>query len=643
MGEQLQKKIAFFVRQGADDFLEDIVLKLQGNFEIRKVTINSNEELKLINQGMAWADISWFEWCDNLVAYGSKLPIAKDRKIICRLHSYEAFIKYPAYVNWSSVDKVIFVSENIMNYVLENFSIDKAKAVCIPNGVNMNKWTYLERQPGFKVAYVGYINYKKGAMLLLHAFKALYERDNRYKLYIAGKFQDPRDSMYFEQMIRELGLQDNYYFEDWQVDLEGWLKDKDYILCTSLLESQNMSVMQAMASGIKPIVHNFVGAKAIYPEKYVWNTIDEAVEMIAEKDYNSPEYRSYIENNYSLEKQLESIKQVFDAMPSAENKTADFDYYNYWSKRLNSRFNLEGVGYIGLGDEHNRLLYQGRLEALEAVLNIAFDNLADKRVLELGPGIGIFTEYFKDKGVKDYSGIDIVEKSVLEMSKKFPNYRFMQGDITEDIYYSGKYDLIFASSVLLHLTNEVNYEKTLCNLSNHLADAGVIILIDPITMIKTKSASAHVVIRDINDINHVLDREELQLSMMLPIAFFLNYPFDNALLRAEGKSALEAFQTVSHLFKLNEFSDEDKKLMGRYIFNREKKLIHDSGIGLSEKLLIIQKKGNPQISIDMKDVYHIESIEAAISDAGEVLRKNNTMSHPIFEKLEELLQKMQKR
>ncbi len=641
MGEQLLKKIAFFVRQGADDFLGDIIFKLQDDFEIRKVNIISNEDIKQISEVMEWADICWFEWCDSLIAYGSKLPIAKDRKIICRLHSYEAFIKYPAYVNWSNVDRVIFVSEDIMRYVLDTFGIEKEKAICIPNGVNLSKWNYLERQPGFKVAYVGYINYKKGAMLLLHAFNALYEKDQRYKLYVAGRFQDPRDSMYFEQMIRELKLQDNYFFEDWQEDLASWLMDKDYILCTSLLESQNMSVMQAMASGIKPIIHNFVGAKAIYPEKYVWNTIDEAVAMITNEEYNSSEYRGYIEENYSLEKQLKAIRLEFDEVVKKEKKPMEFNYHNYWSRRLNSRFNLEGVGYIGLGDEHNRLLYQGRLEALEKVLNIAFDGLEDKRVLELGPGIGIFTEYFKDKGVRDYSAIDIVEKAVLEMSKKYPDYRFIQGDITEDIYYSGEYDLIFASSVLLHLTNEGSYEKTLNNLSKHLADGGVIILIDPVTVIEAKSASPHVVIRDISYINKALDQTELQLCTMLPISFYMNYPFDYELLPTEGKSALAAFQTVSQLFKLKEFSEDDKKLMGRHIFNRERKLLHDSGIGLSEKLLVIQKKGIQQLSIKIEDVYHIESIEATISETGEELRKSNIMSHPIFEKLEKLLQNMQ--
>ncbi|WDU83958.1 glycosyltransferase [Caloramator sp. Dgby_cultured_2] len=150
-------------------------------------------------------------------------------------------------------------------------------------------------------------------MLLLHTFKAIYDKDNRYKLYIAGEFQDERYVLYFNQMIKELGLENNVFFEGWQNDLDKWLEDKNYILCSSLLESQNLSVMQAMAKGIKPIIHNFVGAKYIYPEYLLFNKIDDVLIML-NLDYNSNFYREYIKNNYSLIKQISLLKKVFNKL-----------------------------------------------------------------------------------------------------------------------------------------------------------------------------------------------------------------------------------------------------------------------------------------------------------------------------------------
>ncbi|WP_297422300.1 glycosyltransferase [Clostridium sp.] len=300
-------RMAFFVKLGLDSFLDDIMKALSKDYEIKKIIV---QDYKQIDEGMNWADICWFEWCDELVGYGSKLESAKEKRILCRLHSYEAFTDYINSVNWNNIDCFILICEYIKNFIIENFNIDKDIMTVIPNGIDEDKWIFREKKNGFNIAYVGYINYKKGPMLLLHTFKAIYEKDHRYKLYIAGVFQDSRDVLYYNQMVKELGLQSNVIYEGWQDDLDKWLNDKDYILCTSVLESQNISVMQAMCKGIKPIIHNFVGAKMIYDNKYVWNTIDEAINMVVSDKYDSYEYRKYIIDNYSAVEQKTRITEL---------------------------------------------------------------------------------------------------------------------------------------------------------------------------------------------------------------------------------------------------------------------------------------------------------------------------------------------
>ena len=316
--ENDKKTIVFFVKQGLDSFLEDIIVELSSEYVTKKIIVT---DFKQIDEEMELADVCWFEWCDELISYGSKINLAKEKIIICRIHSYEAFTDYPANVAWENVNKIIFVVEHIKNFVIENFNIDEEKAIVIPNGIDGEKWTFAERRPGFNIAYVGYINYKKGPMLLLHAFKSIYDKDNQYKLFIAGQFQDHRDILYFNQMIKEFGLEDNVVYEGWQDNLDKWLENKNYILCTSILESQNMSVMQAMEKGIKPIIHNFVGAKNIYPENLVWNTINDAVEMINDNVYNSKEYHSFIVNNFELQIQIEKLKSLLSNLIEATKNT----------------------------------------------------------------------------------------------------------------------------------------------------------------------------------------------------------------------------------------------------------------------------------------------------------------------------------
>lgn len=291
-----RKKIVFFVKQGLDSFLGEIIDSLSRKYETKKIIVNNYEQ---IDEGMAWGDICWFEWCDELIIYGSSRELASQKKIICRLHSYEAFTNYPSSVNFETVDKFVFIGEHIRDFVVKNFNLNMDKTVVIPNGISLDKYKFKERTLGYNIAYVGYINYKKGPMLLLHTFKAMYDKDQRYRLFIAGEFQDVKDVLYFNKMISEFGIQNNVIYQGWQSDLDNWLEDKNYILSTSILESQNMSIMQAMAKGIKPIIHNFVGAKEIYKREYVWNTIEEAIRMLSDT-YSSIEYRNFIDELYNI-------------------------------------------------------------------------------------------------------------------------------------------------------------------------------------------------------------------------------------------------------------------------------------------------------------------------------------------------------
>ncbi|GKX30806.1 hypothetical protein SH1V18_32860 [Vallitalea longa] len=302
-------KIAFFVKEGLDNFINDIIVELSKNFETKKIIVS---DYSIIDEEMEWADISWFEWCDELLIYGSKLDRAQEKTIICRLHSYEIFTNYPSSVNWNAVNKLIVVANHIKTLMVKEHHVDSNKIEVIANGIDIEKYSFKKRKPGFNIASVGYINYKKGPMLLLQAFKSIYERDNRYKLYIAGKFQDGRYVLYLRQMIIEMGLSNNVIYEGWVDDIDKWLEDKEYIICSSVFESQNLSVMEAMAKGIKPLIHNFVGARNIYKGKYIWNTIGELLDIIKE-DYDSREYRDFVKNYYYFEEKTNKIRKLLES------------------------------------------------------------------------------------------------------------------------------------------------------------------------------------------------------------------------------------------------------------------------------------------------------------------------------------------
>ncbi len=608
-------KMIFFVKLGLDNFLGDIIRGFSDEYCTRKMIIT---DFGQIDDGMDWADICWFEWCDELVAHGSKLDIARKRKIICRLHSYEAFTDYPSQVNWSCVDRLVFVSQYIRDYVSANFNVNKEITAVIPNGVDIGQWTFKKRSPGYRIAYVGHINYKKGPMLLLHTFKAIFDRDNRYVLHIAGQCQDNRYALYFRQMVKELGLENNFFFDGWQKDLDSWLNDKNYILCSSLLESQNMSVMQAMAKGLKPVIHNFAGASEVYPERYLWNTISDAVGMVTGPSYDAQEYRNFIIENYLFEDQLEKAQELVKNLVEIKEKNVEFDYKGYWNNRLINKFDLEGVGHNGLGTLYNSYLYSIRFEMLKYFEKVLFGDFNGKDILELGPGIGVFTDYFNQKGPGSYMGIDISEKAVEELKKKYSKFKFIEGDISENnLYNENQYDLIFAADVLLHLVDERKYKSVIGSISHALRDNGIFIMFDPITVLDIKSISPHVVIRDIKYINDILSLYGLGIAGFLPSAFFMNHPFDCNLLGAKSDFAEVTFSTIQTIFGDEKITNAAKHKLAEWLTAVEKQCLIVNGFGLSQKMIIIKKNSNPisLANISIKNIWDVKRIAGEAAKA----------------------------
>ena len=63
---------------------------------------------------LEWADVVFCEWCvHGMVWLTRHLP--SQTKLICRLHSFEAYGPWPLLVDWSRVDHLTFVADHIKN------------------------------------------------------------------------------------------------------------------------------------------------------------------------------------------------------------------------------------------------------------------------------------------------------------------------------------------------------------------------------------------------------------------------------------------------------------------------------------------------------------------------------------------------
>jgi hypothetical protein len=126
-----------------------------------------------------------------------------------------------------------------------------------------------------------------------------------YELHVLGKKSKERWlHAYFDHIVSELDI--TVHHTESVTSVDAWLEDKDYLLVTSQKEAFSYVTAEAAAKGIKPLVHNFYRARDIWPDDWVWTTLDELYAKF-HSGYNSASYREFIESNYTLEHMMKGI------------------------------------------------------------------------------------------------------------------------------------------------------------------------------------------------------------------------------------------------------------------------------------------------------------------------------------------------
>jgi len=306
-----RSKVSFFCGLSGDTkFMADIFDFSSLRYPTR---FFQGQTLKQMYELMKDSDIAWFEWCTDMVVKASRMP--KVCKNIVRLHSFEAYdTSFPKEVNWENVDVLILVgNSNVKDALLAQVPDieSRTRIVVIPNGVNLDKHSFTKRKAGKNIASVGYLNMKKNPMLLLQCMQKLHYIDPEYKLFFGGSFQEIKIEQYLKHMVKALDIEDVVFFDGWQDDITSWLADKSYIVSGSIGESQGMGLLEGMAAGLKPVIHNFPGADQIFDGKYLFNIAEQFCDQILSEEYDSCEYRSFVEQRYPQCQQMIAINNIF--------------------------------------------------------------------------------------------------------------------------------------------------------------------------------------------------------------------------------------------------------------------------------------------------------------------------------------------
>lgn len=391
------EKIAFFCLPGLETFIKPIAEELTYEYDVRLIISKEEKEIK---EGIEWADIVWIEWANELAIYITNKFNLTDKYVINRLHSYEVFSGYPLKINWGFIDKLIFVSNHIKEMFFEEFNVEIDFDI-INNGIDLDKYKFKNRKKGYNLCSVANVNYKKSPDMWIELINKLIQVDIHYNIEVAGDIQDKRYLKYFEYIIKDNHIEKNFVLNGWTEEIEEFLDNKNYLISTSIHESFGYNIGEAMARGIKPIIRNFRGSKEIWPENLIFNTLDEAIEKITEESYDSESYRRFIEDNYTLERQINKIEEIVE------------DFYKSKSLEKKSEGTNNCLVTIGVTNYNSEKYVK---EFLDSVIDQTFKNIE----------LIIVDDHSTDKSVeiiKEYERkYDFIQLIEHEVNKGCPDY-----------------------------------------------------------------------------------------------------------------------------------------------------------------------------------------------------------------------------
>lgn len=293
-------------------------LDATGKFEFREdlwTGHGSHDEARSLEL-LDWADVVLAEWTlGNAVFYAANKR--RGQRLVTRLHLQERDTRFPAELDYSAVDAIVFVGEHILRECVTKFGIPREKAFVIGNFLDVDAFdTPKYAGSEFNLGMIGSVPARKRLDLAVDTLAELSRRDDRYVLHVKGPMPSSyswlwartRERTYYRQLYNRINaspLRHRVIFDPAGNDVADWFRQVGYLLSPSDFESFHMAIAEGMCSSTLPVVWNWEGAKDIYTIISTVSTPVEAADLIeftrhsASRLRLAAQMRDYVRSNYS--------------------------------------------------------------------------------------------------------------------------------------------------------------------------------------------------------------------------------------------------------------------------------------------------------------------------------------------------------
>lgn len=206
-----------------------------------------------------------------------------------------------------------------------------------------------------------------------------------------------------------------------------------------------------------------------------------------------------------------------------------FDAKTYWEERLRANYSVCGVGHMGLGKHYNDWLYKVRRQVFFRTVNKLSLPWRNTEVMDVGSGTGFYIDCWKALQVKTIVGSDLTQIAVNNLMQRFPNDKFLQLDIGDEIDIStvSTFQVISAFDVLFHIADDTRYQRALKNIYNLLQPGGYFIFSDNF-LHRLGVRAPQEVDRSLDEIQEMIKTTGFQIIQRTPMFVLMNFPVDSS-------------------------------------------------------------------------------------------------------------------
>lgn len=235
------------------------------------------------------ADVVWTEWVNEDAVAASHAPC---RRLILRMRGYEVWHDLSR-VQWRTVYALVYESEFLRGVAEARFPfLKQVRSAVIPSGIGVSAFQFKIRDRGPVAALVARGDPLKGYQLLMEWAR----RRSDIQLHVTTALPEPRLVRYLEHTAPS-----NVHVHG-TVDTARWLDeiDANFLIQASIWETLGYTAAEAMAMGIKPLIHDHPGARSLWPDEFIWRTFDDLDRLMAAA-YDSQRYHDFVVDRLNAE------------------------------------------------------------------------------------------------------------------------------------------------------------------------------------------------------------------------------------------------------------------------------------------------------------------------------------------------------